>query len=67
MNLLTNPPFLFCLLFAFAYSQQVDHLFRMGDNRTISFRTTRDIEENIIFSEIKHTRNYIDEVYFNIN
>jgi hypothetical protein len=40
---------------------------KIKENKTLTLRTVRDLEQNMIFNDVKHSRTYFDEVqYFSI-
>lgn len=64
---MTNMFVVFCiylLLVIICYTYQEE--LKIKENKTYAFRTIKEIEENLMYNEFKHTnsRNYFDEVKF---
>lgn len=59
MNLLCS----YLLLCILIITTKQDTDINKNVTKTVTLRTVRDIEQNMIFNDIKHSRDHFDEVY----
>ena len=63
-----NVPHYICMfiIILIIKTEELEHTLAVGGktNKTLSYRTTGDVEQNIIFNEMQHSHGYVDEVFF---